>query len=80
MNSSDTSFTDSTVSSTKNASTQLLAINAMMRWRRGEPLSARISIRIWWLRTKATLPPAIVSTISRNTEISSVQAKDWSVK
>ena len=80
MYSSATSLTDSTVSSTKNPSTQVLEISAMMRWRRGEPLSARISMRMWWLRTKATEPPAMVSTISRNTEISSVQANDWSVK
>ena len=80
MYSSATSLTDSTVSSTKNSSTQPLATRAMMRWRRGEPLSARISMRMWWLRTKAMLPPVMVSTISRKTEISSVQAKDWSVK
>ena len=29
---------------------------------------------------EAMLPPVMVSTISRKTEISSVQAKDWSVK
>ncbi|CFW30751.1 Uncharacterised protein [Bordetella pertussis] len=68
------------MSSAKKNTTRLWAVSAIRYWRRGEPLSARISMRIWWLRTNAMDAPTMVSTISRKTEISSVQAKDWSVR
>ena len=47
---------------------------------RAEPLSAKYSMRIWRLRATAAEPATSASTIIRNTENSSVQAKDWSVK
>src|SRR5690606_12770662 len=80
MYSSITRRTERTVSRLKNSSTTLLASSTSARRRAGVPPSATASMRIWWLRTKAALPPAMVSTMSRKIEISSVQANDWSVK
>ena len=53
---------------------------AKARWRAREPLSAKNSMRIWRLRATEAEPATSASTIIRNTENSSVQAKDWLVK
>jgi hypothetical protein len=53
---------------------------ASARWRAAEPLSAKNSMRIWRLRATEAEPATSASTIIRNTENSSVQAKDWLVK
>ena len=45
-----------------------------------EPLSAKYSMRMWRSRATAAEPATIASRIIRNTENSSVQAKEESVK
>ena len=53
---------------------------ASARWREAGPLSAKYSMRMCRLRATDAEPATRASTIIRNTENSSVQANDWSVK
>ena len=70
----------STAISANSRNTMMAPKRASARWRAGGPLSAKYSMRICRLRATEAEPATSDSTIIRNTENSSVQANDWSVK
>ena len=68
------------MSSVNSSATMAAPNTARRRCRWGEPLSAKYSMRMCRLRATAPEPATMASTIIRNTETSSVQAKEASVK
>src|SRR5258706_15780400 len=70
----------STASARKNTAVIAAPNSTRRRRRAGVPLSRKNSMRMWLSRNAAAAVPAMGVSTSRNTESSSVQAKDSSVR